>query len=72
MMHWKQQWMLLKEGHIQLRRANRAWNIPLNSLFDHLNGKTRFKKMGLGGVLTIEKDAKVIKWTLSSKNANYP
>jgi hypothetical protein len=26
-----------------LRRANKAWNIPLSSFFDHLNGKTRFK-----------------------------
>jgi hypothetical protein len=47
-----------------LRRANRSWNILLNSLFDHLNGKTRSRKMGLGGVLTKKKDIIVVKWTL--------
>jgi hypothetical protein len=57
--------MSLKEGHIQLRKVNRAWNTSLNSLFNHLNGKTKFKKMGLRGMLTIEEDAKVIKWTLA-------
>jgi hypothetical protein len=29
-----------------LRMANKSWNIPLSSFFDHLNGKTRFEKMG--------------------------
>jgi hypothetical protein len=37
-----------------LRRANRSWNIHLHSLSNHLNGKTRSREMGLGGVL-IEK-----------------
>jgi hypothetical protein len=26
-----------------LRRANKAWNTPLSSFFDHQNAKTRFK-----------------------------
>jgi len=34
-----------------LRRADRSWNIPLTSFCDHLNGKTRFRKMGLEGLL---------------------
>jgi hypothetical protein len=29
-----------------------------------MHGKTRFKNMGLGGVLTIEEDVELIKWTL--------
>jgi len=48
-----------------LKRANRPWNILLNSLSNHLNGKTRFKKMGPRGVLIEKKDVTVIKWTLN-------
>jgi hypothetical protein len=39
-------------------------NIPMNYFFDHLNGKTRFRKMKLGGVLTKQGDAIVNTWTL--------
>jgi hypothetical protein len=35
-----------------LRRVNRLWNIPMSSLIDHLNGKTKSRKMGLKGMLT--------------------
>jgi hypothetical protein len=52
-------------GRHSLRRANRSWNIPMSSFFDHLNGKTRFKKMGIRGVLIEEEDAIVIAWTLT-------
>jgi hypothetical protein len=45
-----------------LKKATKSWNIPMNSLADHLNGKTRSMKMGLGGVLI---DAIVITWTLA-------
>lgn len=48
-----------------LRCANITWNIFLSSLFNHLNGKTRFWKMGPIGVLMAKKDVKVIKWTLT-------
>jgi hypothetical protein len=30
-----------------IRRASKSWNIPMSSLVDHLNRKTRSKKMGL-------------------------
>ncbi len=43
-------------GTTSLRKANRHWNIPLASLFDHLYGKTRFRKVGPTSVLTIEED----------------
>jgi hypothetical protein len=43
-----------------IRKANKSWNIPMNSLVDHLNGKTRSKKMGLGGVLIEKEDVTVI------------
>jgi hypothetical protein len=35
------------------------------SITNHLNGKTKSKKMGLGGVLTEKEDDIVIKWTLN-------
>jgi len=47
-----------------LRKASRTWNIFLSSLFDHLNGKRRSRKVGLGGVFIIEEDVEVINWTL--------
>jgi hypothetical protein len=52
-----------KETH-SLRRASKSWNIPMNSIVDHLNGKTKSKKMGPGGVLIEKEDATMIKWTL--------
>jgi hypothetical protein len=56
--------MPLKEGHIiPPRKATSSWNIPINSLINHLNGKTRFKNMGSKGVLIKGKDAKLITWT---------
>jgi hypothetical protein len=30
----------IEGGNTTLRRASRLWNIPLNSLSNHLNGKT--------------------------------
>jgi hypothetical protein len=44
---------VVERGTHSLRRANKTWNIPLNSFSNHLHGKTRFRKMGLGSVLTI-------------------
>jgi hypothetical protein len=35
-----------------IRWVSKSWNIPMSSLVDHLNGKTKSKKMGLGGVVT--------------------
>jgi len=54
----------IENGTFSLRRANKAWNIPMGCISNHLNGKTRSRKMGLGGILTKEKDAIVIAWTL--------
>jgi hypothetical protein len=55
---------IVERGTCSLRRAIRSWNIPLSSLSSHMNGKTRFRKMGLKGVLTNIEDVVVIKWTL--------
>jgi hypothetical protein len=44
-----------------LRKANKSWNIPMSSLINHLDGKTRFGKMGPRGVLIEEEDVLVTK-----------
>jgi hypothetical protein len=45
-------------------RASGSWNIPLSSLSNHLNGKTKSRNMGPRSVLTSKEDVEVIKWTL--------
>ncbi len=52
----------IKNGTTSLRKASRHWNILLTSLFDHLYGKTRSRKLGLIGVLTIEEDHAMVAW----------
>jgi hypothetical protein len=46
-----------------LIKANKIWNLILNSFSNHLNGKTGSRKMGPRGVFIIKEDVKVIKWT---------
>ncbi len=41
---------------------NEHWNIPLISLSDHVYDKITFKKLGLVGVLTKEKDRVMVVW----------
>jgi len=47
-----------------IKRASKSWNIPMNSFFDHVNEKSKSKKMELGGVLTKD-DVVMITWTLT-------
>jgi hypothetical protein len=54
----------IERGTHSLRKENRFWNIPLSSLSNHLNGKTRSKKMGLACVLTKEDVVTIITWVL--------
>jgi len=56
---------VVKRGAHSLRKASKLWNIPMNSFFYYMNGKTKSKKMGLGSVLTKKEDALVIAWTLA-------
>jgi hypothetical protein len=49
---------------ISSRKASKHWNIPLSSLFDHVNGKTQSRKYGLTNVLIKEKDHVIVAWTL--------
>jgi hypothetical protein len=55
---------VVERGTHSLKRANKSWNIPMSSLSNHLNGKTRSKKMGPRRVLTNEEDSAMITWTL--------
>jgi hypothetical protein len=43
---------VVEKGTHSLIRANKTWNILLNSFSNHLNGKTRSSKMGPRGVFT--------------------
>jgi hypothetical protein len=42
----------MERGDTSLRKATKYWNIPLTSLSNHLNGKTRCRKVGPQGILT--------------------
>jgi hypothetical protein len=41
------------------------WSILLSSLSNHLNGKTRTRKIGVGGILIVEKDVVGVIWILA-------
>jgi hypothetical protein len=41
---------------ISLRKVIRHWNIPFTLLSDHLYGKTRSRKLGPIGMLTLEEN----------------
>jgi len=56
--------MDVKRRICSLRKARMSWNIILSSLIDHLNKKTRFRKMGPRDVFTEKRDVVMIKWTL--------
>jgi hypothetical protein len=56
---------VVERGTLSLKRISKSWNILMSSIADHLNGKTRSRKMGLGGVLTKKEDVVMIKWTLN-------
>jgi hypothetical protein len=45
---------VVEKGITYLRGANKFWGIPITSLFDHLYGKTKSRKIGPPGVLTKE------------------
>jgi hypothetical protein len=55
----------VERGTHSLRKASRSWNIPMSSFFNHVNGKTRSRKMGPRRMLIEEEDSIVIAWTLA-------
>jgi len=54
----------IEKGTHSLRKASKSWNIPLNSLSEHFNGKTKSNKMGSTSVLTKEEDVTIVTWIL--------
>jgi len=42
-------------GTYSLWRTNKAWNIPTSSIFDHLNGITKSRKMRPRGTSLLKK-----------------
>lgn len=43
---------VIKRRVTSMRKVNKHWNVSMSSLFNHLNGKNRCKKIGPLGVLT--------------------
>jgi hypothetical protein len=60
---------VIKGGNTTLKKASRLWSIPLNSLSNHINGKTRTMKVGVG-ISTIKEDATIITWILAMKKTS--
>ncbi len=56
---------VVERGSHSLNRVNRSWNIPMSSLSNHLNGKTRSRKMGPRRVHIKVEDSLMIAWTLA-------
>jgi hypothetical protein len=52
----------MEKGHISLMKANKNWNIPLTSLSNDLNGKTKTKTRGPTSLLTNQEDEAIIAW----------
>jgi hypothetical protein len=42
---------VIERGTHSLKKVSKSWNIPMSSITNHLNGKTKFKNMGPRGVL---------------------
>ncbi len=62
---------VMERGHTFLRKIVKYWNIPLNSLLDHLNGRTRCRKVGPQSVLIEEEDEVMVTWVLNMQNVDY-
>jgi hypothetical protein len=49
-------------GNKTLKQTSRLWSILLSFLFNYLNGKTWTRKVGVGGILIVEKDVVIVTW----------
>ncbi len=48
-----------------MRGTSKLWNIPLFSLVDHLNGRTRNMKIEFQRMLMEEEDVVIVSWVLT-------
>jgi len=60
----------VERGHTSLTKASMYWTIPFTSLLDHLNGRTRSKKVGPQYVLIEMVDGIIVSWVLNMQNAS--
>jgi hypothetical protein len=56
---------VLESRTSSLKGATTPWYISLTNLSNHLNKKTRSRKVGPQGVLTEDENATVVAWTLT-------
>ncbi len=51
---------IVESGHTSLKKVNKYQNIPFTSLLDHINARTRSRKVGPQGVLTKLQDGTIV------------
>jgi hypothetical protein len=55
----------VERGNTSLKKAIKYWNILVTSLSDHLNGRTKCRKVGPQGMLTKHEDEAMVTWVLN-------
>jgi len=55
---------VVERGDTSLKKATKYWNILMTSLSNHLNGRTRCRKVGPQGMLIKHKDEAMVTWVL--------
>jgi hypothetical protein len=53
---------VVERGNTSLKKVTKYWNILATSLSNHLNGRTRCRKVGPQGVLTEHEDEAMVTW----------
>jgi hypothetical protein len=56
---------VMEKGNAYLKMVEKYWNILATSLSDHLNGRTRCKKVGPQGMLIEHEDEAMVTWVLN-------
>jgi hypothetical protein len=56
---------VVERGDTSLNKTTKYWNILVTSLSDHLNGRTRCRKVGPQGMLIEHEDEAMVIWVLS-------
>jgi hypothetical protein len=51
---------VVERGTNTMKKTSRNWGIPLFFLGNHLNGKTRSRRIRLGGVLIDEENVAIV------------
>jgi hypothetical protein len=54
----------MEKSQSPLRKTSKFWHILLIILSNHLNGKTRSRKIGPSNVLTNKEDKTLVAWIL--------